>query len=994
METFVSNQSAPSFDQYFELNELKAQLQEKDTVISKLIERIKSLSGNMKMDKVKTDLEDIETINIKLDHRMSKLIAENEHLKHTYKQLYDSTKPTCVRSKEQCDALTNQVNQKYVEIYDLNANLQEQGLIIAALKDELRKLKGKDLVDNKTSKRNVWKPTGKVFTKTGYTWRPTGRTFTIVRNACPLTRITTTTEVPLRKPAALETDAPKPIVTLVYSRKLRKSKTNVPVSKPKIIKSISTNKKEPKNLGDPHTCYIRIGDEIYSIVDACNTASEMWIPIERLQQAQKTQRSNAPAPKQPSSLRSSASTRHKGKEIAKPVTPPSETEFDEDSDPEKAQKDKEMQKNLALIAKYFKKLYKPTNSNLRTSSNSRNKIVYTSLRKPKRVKDYSYHNEKMLLCKQAEKDDLQNKNPSVTETRASPSTISSKPLIKFMKAVDRPTEDKTDKVKTSKKPTLKYAKLYRRKSKSSKVMGNQRNWNNLKSQHLGENFVKKNKACFNYGHFDYLSYDYRLRVKIGIACPKNNNTHKSMPPRAVVHKTVRSPTRTNRSNMNAAQPRRTNFLKRKHSYVRRPFQETTQDLMLILIHRVKMLEKELKVRTSATKVHKVDRGRSRHLMAWVPRRTQPKSTQVKERFMQNNSRVKFKETDVEDHHRNSSFSKKTKSVTVCNNSLNSRTSNVYGVYADCIQFDSGCTKHMTGNLKLLCNFVEKILGTVHFRNDQFAPTLGYRDLIQGNLHVMCEIFRETIYSLSKDVPSSKGRLNLLHMDLYGPMRVASINGKKYIMAEAISTACYNQNKSIIIKTHDKMAYHIINDRKPSIKHLHIFGCTFYITRDGESLDKIKEKGDLYLMVRYSTQSKGYCVYNKRTQLIVESIHAKFNEIKQMASAKNNTSGPVPQRQMTSDYDNSDRALQRQKMSYDTNNSGLIPQAQKVSDYDNSNLVPPRQNVIPLADKTASSQQELEFIFSPLFEEYYTLGNLIESKNIKEEMADSAWIEAM
>nr|GFA85335.1 hypothetical protein [Tanacetum cinerariifolium] len=109
----------------------------------------------------------------------------------------------------------------------------------------------------KTSKRNVWKPTGKVFTKTGYTWRPTGRTFTIVRNACPLTRITTTTEVPLRKPTAIETDAPKPIVTLVYSRKLRKSKTNVHVSKPKIIKSISTNKKEPKNLGDPHTCYIR-----------------------------------------------------------------------------------------------------------------------------------------------------------------------------------------------------------------------------------------------------------------------------------------------------------------------------------------------------------------------------------------------------------------------------------------------------------------------------------------------------------------------------------------------------------------------------------------------------------------------------------------------------------------------------------------------------------------------------------------------------------------
>ncbi|GKA25443.1 integrase, catalytic region, zinc finger, CCHC-type containing protein [Tanacetum coccineum] len=68
----VSNQSAPNFDQYFELNELKAQSQEKDTVIRKLKERIKSLSGNMNEDKVKKDIEEIEMINIKLNHRVSK----------------------------------------------------------------------------------------------------------------------------------------------------------------------------------------------------------------------------------------------------------------------------------------------------------------------------------------------------------------------------------------------------------------------------------------------------------------------------------------------------------------------------------------------------------------------------------------------------------------------------------------------------------------------------------------------------------------------------------------------------------------------------------------------------------------------------------------------------------------------------------------------------------------------------------------------------------
>ncbi|GJT16631.1 hypothetical protein Tco_0875337 [Tanacetum coccineum] len=166
-------------------------------------------------------------------------------------------------------------------------------------------------------------------------------------------------------------------------------------------------------------------------------------------QAPKPQRSNATS----SSTRPSASTRHKGKEIAKPVTPQSESVSEEDSDPEQAQRDKDMQKNLALLAKYFKRLYKPTNNNLRTSSNSRNKTEDTTprynndnqsgqfgnqrtmtiagaretvgsqvvqqngiqcfnckgfghyakeYRKPKHVRDYSYHKEKMMMCKQAE----------------------------------------------------------------------------------------------------------------------------------------------------------------------------------------------------------------------------------------------------------------------------------------------------------------------------------------------------------------------------------------------------------------------------------------------------------------------------------------------------------------------------------------------------------------------------------------------------------------
>nr|GEV64164.1 hypothetical protein [Tanacetum cinerariifolium] len=124
-----------------------------------------------------------------------------------------------------------------------------------------------------------------------------------------------------------------------------------------------------------HLILTRIRDEIYLTVDACQTAQEMYEAVERLQQ---------------------------GKEIANPITPPSESASKEDSDSKQAQREKDMQKNLTLIAKYFKRIYKPTNNNLRTFSNSRKKNVDTTPRKPKRVKDSAYHKEKMLLCKQAE----------------------------------------------------------------------------------------------------------------------------------------------------------------------------------------------------------------------------------------------------------------------------------------------------------------------------------------------------------------------------------------------------------------------------------------------------------------------------------------------------------------------------------------------------------------------------------------------------------------
>ncbi|GJW95043.1 retrovirus-related pol polyprotein from transposon TNT 1-94 [Tanacetum coccineum] len=379
--------------------------------------------------------------------------------------------------------------------------------------------------------------------------------------------------------------------------------------------------------------------------------------------------------------------------------------------------------------------------------------------------------------------------------------------------------------------------------------------------------------------------------------------------------------------------------------------------------------------------------------------------------------------------------------------------------------DSGCTKHMMGNLKLLCNFVEKFLGTIRFGNDQFAPILGYGDRNQGNITIkngflrllkaphhnlfsvgqFCDAdlevaFRKStcfvrdlqgnnlltgnrrsdLYTISlqettsstpicfmakasptqawlfgiedlyhinfdhftllskkdivtglpklkyvkdqlcsscemskakrssfklKVVPSTEFLNKTLHVyfkekgiehqtstprtpeqnDIVERQNHTLVEAARMMLsasklplsfwAEAIATACYTQNRSIIISAHGKTAYHIINDRKPSIKHLHIFGCICYITRDGENLDKMKEKG----------------------------IHVSWWDI--------------------------------------------------LLNYDNSDPVPPRQNVVPTAEKTDSSQQGLEFLFSPLLEEYYNPAHGHAEDNNNDQAPNASFQEA-
>ncbi|GJY26692.1 hypothetical protein Tco_0401418 [Tanacetum coccineum] len=165
-ESFQSNKpcknhDAPEFCQFFEINDFKAQLQVKTTLICNLKNQIKSVKEASNEAKVKHEIDVLETINIELESSVAKLLVENEklnkeneHLKLTYKELYDSIKKTRIQTKDHNDSLIAQVNSKIVENANLKAQIQEKVFANVALKNELRKLKGNS-VDTKFAKPSI-----------------------------------------------------------------------------------------------------------------------------------------------------------------------------------------------------------------------------------------------------------------------------------------------------------------------------------------------------------------------------------------------------------------------------------------------------------------------------------------------------------------------------------------------------------------------------------------------------------------------------------------------------------------------------------------------------------------------------------------------------------------------------------------------------------------------------------------------------------------------
>nr|GEU48070.1 retrovirus-related Pol polyprotein from transposon TNT 1-94 [Tanacetum cinerariifolium] len=113
------------------------------------------------------------------------------------------------------------------------------------------------------------------------------------------------------------------------------------------------------------------------------------------------------------------------------------------------------------------------------------------------------------------------------------------------------------------------------------------------------------------------------------------------------------------------------------------------------------------------------------------------------------------------------------------------------------------------------------------------------------------------------------------------------NLPSFLWAEAIATACFTQNPSIIHKHFDKTPYELMNKRKPNIMLFHVFGCRCYHLNDCEDVEKLKAKRDIGVFVGYSKESAAFRIYNKRTRKIHESVNVNFDEILEMASKQFN-----------------------------------------------------------------------------------------------------------
>ncbi|GJR11007.1 retrovirus-related pol polyprotein from transposon TNT 1-94 [Tanacetum coccineum] len=89
----------------------------------------------------------------------------------------------------------------------------------------------------------------------------------------------------------------------------------------------------------------------------------------------------------------------------------------------------------------------------------------------------------------------------------------------------------------------------------------------------------------------------------------------------------------------------------------------------------------------------------------------------------------------------------------------------------------------------------------------------------------------------------------------------------FLWAEAVATACYTQNRSIVRLRHDKTPYELLHDKPPDLSFFHVFGALYYPTNDSENLGKLQPKADIDIFIGYAPIKKEFRIYNRAPKVI-------------------------------------------------------------------------------------------------------------------------------
>nr|GEV46707.1 retrovirus-related Pol polyprotein from transposon TNT 1-94 [Tanacetum cinerariifolium] len=119
---------------------------------------------------------------------------------------------------------------------------------------------------------------------------------------------------------------------------------------------------------------------------------------------------------------------------------------------------------------------------------------------------------------------------------------------------------------------------------------------------------------------------------------------------------------------------------------------------------------------------------------------------------------------------------------------------------------------------------------------------------------------------------------------YGDYQIGNVTiSRVYYVERGVATACYTQNRTLIRKSHNKTPYELLHNKKLELSYLYVFGALCYPTNDSKDLGKLKPKADIEIFIGYAPIKKAYRIYNKRTRLIIETVHVHFDELTAMDS---------------------------------------------------------------------------------------------------------------